>query len=62
MDGEALKRRLAHNVAVLIWLDKNFVKLLKYVIANVLNCKTHLNFFKMRMHYYAFLSDESLLT
>ena len=62
MDGEALKRRLAHNVAVLIWLDKNFVKLLKCVIANVLNCKTHLKIFLMRMHYYVFLSNESFLT
>ena len=41
MCGKAFKRTLAHSAAVTI-AAKNFLLLLKSLVANVLNCKAHL--------------------
>ena len=50
----------ANPVTIAAW--NNFVALLKHVIAMVLKCTAHLKtIFKMRMRYYVFLSDDSLL-
>ena len=54
---EAFKRRLARSVALTITI--NFSIAVKSFIANVRKCKAHL---KTNLHYFVFLSDESLLT
>ena len=52
MGDEALKRRLARSVAVLIAAWNNFVTLLKHFIADVLKCKGCL---KQNLNVYALL-------